>query len=66
MARVRAGYSWWLESGRDDCSSCGQTYVFETGYYCEGCDGPLCSICVEEVSSGVLCKECKTSENLEG
>jgi len=54
---------WWLESGRERCSACGHNYVHETGYYCEGCDGPICSICVEEnFSVSVFCVECKTSE----
>ena len=54
---------WWLELGREHCSACGQVYVYETGYYCAGCDGRICSICVEEtVSVSVFCVHCKSSE----
>ena len=57
---------WWLELGREHCSACGQTYVYETGYYCVGCDGGICSICVEEtVSTNVFCAQCKASERIE-
>ena len=56
---------WWLELGREHCFACGQTYVYETGYYCAGCDGGLCSICVEEtISTDIFCIQCKASERI--
>jgi len=56
---------WWLELGREQCSACGHTYVYETGYYCVACDGGLCSVCVEETSADVFCAQCTTSERIE-
>ena len=50
---------WWLESGRESCSACGHTYVYETGYHCDACDGGLCSICIEETVSIIFCAQCK-------
>ena len=62
MAKAGQYQVWWLESGRERCSKCGHSYVYETGYYCEGCDGPLCSICVETVAVSVVCVQCDDSE----
>ena len=62
MAKAERNQAWWLESGRESCSKCGHQYVYETGYYCEGCDGPLCSICVETFSASIVCVGCDSSE----
>jgi len=62
MAKAARNQVWWLESGRERCSKCGHQYVYETGYYCEGCDGPLCSICVETFTASVVCVRCEDSE----
>lgn len=66
MSKVQRKQPWWLESGREHCSACGHTYVHETGYYCAGCDGGICSMCLEEtVSMSILCVRCKSSEEVE-
>jgi hypothetical protein len=55
---------WWLEDGTEICPACGQTYVYETGYRCAGCDMPICSICVEyEVAAELLCQICVECES---
>ncbi len=54
---------WWLEQGQEHCTSCGHTYVYETGYYCIVCDAGVCSICVEHTSQlTVFCIECKDTQ----
>src|SRR5262245_36839368 len=54
---------WWLEPGREHCSSCGHTYVYETGYYCVVCDAGVCSICIEPtVHVSVFCFQCKDTQ----
>src|SRR6185503_20108192 len=54
---------WWLEIGRESCSSCGHSYVYETGFYCVGCDVGICSLCVEEtITMDVFCLQCRSFE----
>ena len=65
MGMTQEKQAWWLESGREHCSACGHTYVSETGYYCAGCDGGLCSVCVEARISEILCAQCESSEKKE-
>ena len=63
MTKAARKQPWWLESGHELCSACGHTYVYETGFFCEACDGSLCWVCVEDTISGtVLCLECNGSE----
>ena len=66
MPKAQAIERWWLESGRERCSSCGHTYVYETGYYCAVCDSGLCSICVEvAIASEVYCGQCVNDQSVE-
>jgi len=66
MSKAQVIERWWLESGREQCSTCGHSYVYESGYYCAGCDAELCSICVEVVvAAEVYCGQCLNDQSVE-
>ena len=46
MRKTANKLPWWLEQGVEICPACNHTYVYQTEYRCEVCDGPVCSICV--------------------
>ena len=65
-ATRRTNSFWWLETGRESCSSCGHSYVYETGFYCVACDVGICSLCVEEtIAIDVFCLQCRSFERVE-
>jgi hypothetical protein len=50
---------WWFEGGTEICSSCDQSYAYQTGSYCLDCDSNLCSLCVHENEAReALCPDC--------
>lgn len=57
---------WWLDDDGEVCSSCHQSYAYQTGVYCLDCDANVCSVCVQEtVSIELLCHGCEASRATE-
>lgn len=53
---------WWLRGGTEYCEFCCQFYVYEHGYFCVACDGPVCALCVVEIRGVILCRDCAEAE----
>jgi hypothetical protein len=51
---------WWLQAD-EECSVCGDVYVYEQAYYCVGCDGAICAGCVHIIGRSRLsyCRGCR-------
>jgi hypothetical protein len=50
---------WWLSSGEEDCSHCGQIYAYELEFRCPDCDAPCCPQCRKRSAEGRnVCPEC--------
>ena len=43
---------WWFEAGTEICSTCQQSYAYQTEVYCEDCDSNICPLCVQETETG--------------
>ena len=43
---------WWFDAGTEICSTCQQSYAYQTGVYCLDCDSNICSLCVQESETG--------------
>ncbi len=65
MAQARRESRWWLEAGTETCPACNHTYAYRTEHYCVDCDGPVCGLCVETVTTESLCPDCFGSRNSE-
>lgn len=44
--------------GRERCSFCLYGYALETGYRCDGCDHPVCAMCIVLRRRSILCPGC--------
>ncbi len=50
---------WWFDAGTEICSTCQQSYAYQTGAYCLDCDSNICSLCVQESETGeARCSGC--------
>ena len=59
MRKTKQNAPWWLEEGTEICPACSHTYVIQTEYRCVACDGAICAMCVETVTTTeVLCVGC--------
>ena len=46
-------------AGTEICSTCQQSYAYQTGVYCLDCDGNVCPLCVRESETGeARCSGC--------
>jgi len=62
LTRAKQQTPWWFEGDTEICSSCHQSYAYQTGSYCLDCDANVCSICVQEsISIELLCYGCETA-----
>src|SRR5437588_10262963 len=62
VRKTKHNRAWWLEEGAEVCPACGQTYVFQTEYRCEGCDGVVCAICaIRTTEIEIFCPPCSAS-----
>jgi hypothetical protein len=56
---TRLSSPWWLGGGEEDCSHCGQVYVYELEFRCPDCDAPCCPQCRKRSAEGRnACPEC--------
>jgi len=50
---------WWLSSGEEQCSHCGQIYAYEVELRCSDCDGAFCPHCRSlHISGRIVCPSC--------
>ena len=55
---ARGRVAWWLIADVEVCAVCGEGYAYGTGYRCSGCDGAVCTFCIENRSGEYWCVEC--------
>jgi hypothetical protein len=64
---TRKPLPYWLSGGTETCEVCGQTYVLQGEYRCEGCDAAMCEHCIQQAESGeVFCAGCTPPAEEEG
>lgn len=57
-AAARPG-PWWLMEGDEECSACGQLYIYELEFHCPECDMTTCIHCRRRHSDGrLVCVSC--------
>ena len=54
----RYSTEWWSLPGPDYCEFCQHGFHVEIGYYCTGCDRPICPLCIVTVRETIHCSEC--------
>lgn len=58
-SKIPAAMSWWLNAGDEECSHCGQLYIYEVEFRCIECDGPGCPHCrVVHAEGHLICPAC--------